>query len=122
MPQRLALRNRRLALSRQQRCRADEDEVPTNGYAPASKKALAFTSADPAEATTCLLLHGVGTIGWMWRRLVEDLSVEHHVREPPDQRRQPTRQVPVHKYWCGLERRALPSAAGCFTWSVERVH
>lgn len=49
------------------------------GALPASETRLAFTSAGPAEATTCLLLHGVSKTGWMWRRLVEDLSADRHV-------------------------------------------
>jgi pimeloyl-ACP methyl ester carboxylesterase len=49
------------------------------GTLPTSGKILALTSAGPAEATTCLLLHGVVTTGWMWRRLAEDLSADHHV-------------------------------------------
>ncbi len=49
------------------------------GELPASEERLAFSAAGPDEADTCLLLHGVGTTGWMWRRLVDDLSGDLHV-------------------------------------------
>lgn len=41
--------------------------------------ALAVTSAGPAGADSVVLLHGVGTTGWMWRRLVTDLADDLHV-------------------------------------------
>jgi poly(3-hydroxybutyrate) depolymerase len=40
---------------------------------------LAFTSAGPEDADTVVLLHGVGTTGWMWRRLAADLCPDMHV-------------------------------------------
>lgn len=40
---------------------------------------LAVTSTGPDGAQTVLLLHGVGTTGWMWRRLVDDISTDLHV-------------------------------------------
>jgi pimeloyl-ACP methyl ester carboxylesterase len=49
------------------------------GAVRTSAAGLAFTTTGPADATTCLLLHGVGTTGWMWRQLTDDLSVDLHV-------------------------------------------
>ena len=40
---------------------------------------LAMDETGPRSAPTVLLLHGVGTSGWMWRRLVRDLDGELHV-------------------------------------------
>ncbi|GAA2723303.1 alpha/beta fold hydrolase [Cellulomonas aerilata] len=40
---------------------------------------IAVSSSGPDGAQTLLLLHGVGTTGWMWRRLVADLSSDLHV-------------------------------------------
>lgn len=40
---------------------------------------LAVTSTGPAGADSVLLLHGVGTTGWMWRRLASDLAGDMHV-------------------------------------------
>lgn len=55
------------------------DEVSTLGELDRSREGLAFSAAGSDDAATCLLLHGVGTTGWMWRRLVEALSSELHV-------------------------------------------
>ncbi len=40
---------------------------------------LSLHEAGPADRPAVLLLHGVGTSGWMWRRLVEALDDELHV-------------------------------------------
>lgn len=45
----------------------------------APRESLAFSASGPDDADTCLLLHGVGTTGWMWRQLVDALSVDLHV-------------------------------------------
>ncbi len=37
---------------------------------------LAVREAGPAGAPPVVLLHGVGTSGWMWRRLVEDVGTD----------------------------------------------
>jgi pimeloyl-ACP methyl ester carboxylesterase len=41
--------------------------------------ALAVREAGPAGAPPVVLLHGVGTSGWMWRRLVEDVGTDLHL-------------------------------------------
>ena len=46
---------------------------------PIGRQPLSSTSAGPDGAATVVLLHGVGTTGWMWRRLVDDLSDDLHV-------------------------------------------
>ena len=43
---------------------------------------LSFTAVGPRSAATCVLLHGVGTSGWMWRALIDDLSKDFHVLTP----------------------------------------
>lgn len=40
---------------------------------------LFVAEAGPEEASTVVLLHGVGTSGWMWRKLVHALQAELHV-------------------------------------------
>jgi pimeloyl-ACP methyl ester carboxylesterase len=41
--------------------------------------ALQFQETGPPGAGTVVLLHGVGTTGWMWRSLVQTLSEDLHV-------------------------------------------
>ena len=40
---------------------------------------LGYASAGDPDAPTVVLLHGVGTPSWMWRRLIDDLAGELHV-------------------------------------------
>ncbi len=40
---------------------------------------LSVQEAGPGQAPTVVLLHGVGTSGWMWRRLVADVGEELHL-------------------------------------------
>ncbi len=40
---------------------------------------LSLHEAGPADRPAVVLLHGAGTSGWMWRRLVADLAGELHV-------------------------------------------
>lgn len=40
---------------------------------------LSLRESGPAEAPTVVLFHGVGTSGWMWRRLVRDLEADLHL-------------------------------------------
>jgi pimeloyl-ACP methyl ester carboxylesterase len=42
-------------------------------------EALGYASNGDPDARTVVLLHGVGTTSWMWRRLVSDLAGELHV-------------------------------------------
>ena len=40
---------------------------------------LSLREVGPGAAPTVVLLHGVGTSGWMWRQLVESISDQMHV-------------------------------------------
>lgn len=40
---------------------------------------LSLRESGPAGAPTVVLLHGVGTSGWMWRQLVRDIDRDLHV-------------------------------------------
>jgi pimeloyl-ACP methyl ester carboxylesterase len=46
---------------------------------PGLTKLLSYASDGKPDAPTLVLLHGVGTTSWMWRRLVADLAGELHV-------------------------------------------
>ena len=63
----------------------------TGGAAPP----LAFAAAGSEAAMTCVLLHGVGTTGWMWRALIDDLSRDFHVLTPD----LPGHGASVHRPW-----------------------
>ena len=49
------------------------------GDEPGSDRLLHHVRAGEAGAPTVVLLHGVGTTSWMWRRLVADLAGQLHV-------------------------------------------
>ncbi len=46
---------------------------------PVAVGLLAHEAHGDPRTPTCLLLHGVGTTSWMWRRLVADLAHELHL-------------------------------------------